>query len=303
MPELLASLQLIRSSTTGIIEADGVLLEKREETFDLRALFRLGAWGGSAALALGLAVFATRSDIGTQRMASAYQGTQTVARANTDSVAAARTIDETRRLTEGMRTLAADRDRLLARVTVIERNLEDVTGSIGRAAEPKRDANPASSPLPSENSISTLTGPTALTTAASITTIPATPQRRTAGLPVRPLAPVPAPSASPPSLAPADVETTQSIATTSEFGVDIGGGANFEALRDLWTAARTTHSSALNALRPVISVREGDKGIELRLIAGPLANAGSAAKICATLAAGGWSCKPALFDGQKLSAR
>jgi hypothetical protein len=53
----------------------------------------------------------------------------------------------------------------------------------------------------------------------------------------------------------------------------------------------------------VIAVREGDKGIELRLVAGPLANAASAAKICATLAAGGWSCKPALFDGQKLTAR
>jgi hypothetical protein len=148
-----------------------------------------------------------------------------------------------------------------------------------------------------------LTGPTALSTAASITTIPASPPRRTAAAPARALAPVPAPSASPSSIAPADVETTHSIGTTSEFGVDIGGGASFEALRDLWTAARTTHNAALHHLRPVIAVREGDKGIELRLVAGPLANAASAAKICATLAASGWSCKPATFDGQKLTAR
>jgi hypothetical protein len=121
--------------------------------------------------------------------------------------------------------------------------------------------------------------------------------------PARALAPVPAPSASAHSIAPADIETTQSIATSSEFGVDIGGGASFEALRDLWTAARTTHAAALNGLRPVMSVREGDKGLELRLVAGPLSNAGAAAKICAHLAAGGWSCKPALFDGQKLTAR
>jgi hypothetical protein len=301
-PELLASLELIRSSVAGSSRQAAPLAE-REENFDLRALFRLGAWGGCAALALGLAVFALRSDIGAQRIAAAYQGTQTIARTGNDSLAAARVTDETRRLSEGLRTLSADRDRLLARVTVLERNLEDVTGSISRASEPKQDSSPASAPLPADSSIATLTGPTALTTAASITTIPASPQKRTAAAPARALAPIPAPSATAPSIAPIDVETTQSVATTSEFGVDIGGGASFEALRDLWTAARTTHPSALNGLRPLISVREGDRGLELRLVAGPLANAGSAAKICANLASGGWSCKPALFDGQKLTAR
>jgi hypothetical protein len=274
-----------------------------EDRFDLRALFRLAAWGGGAALALSLAVFATRSETGAQRLAAAYGGaTQTAARANTDSLVRMQVTEETRRLSEGVRTLSADRDRLLARVTVLERNLEDVTGSIKRAPEPKPDANPASSPLPASNSITALTGPTALATANSISTIPANVQRRVASVPARPLAPVPAPG-SPSSIAPSDVETTQSVATTSEFGVDIGGGINFEALRDLWTAARTTHGAALNGLRPVISVREGEKGIELRLVAGPLTNAAAAAKICAALAAGGWSCKAALFDGQKLTAR
>jgi hypothetical protein len=276
-----------------------------ESRFDLRALSRLGAWGGGAALALSLAVFATRSEMGTQRLAAAYSAnTQTAARANADTLGRAQFADETRRLSEGVRSLAADRDRLLARVTVLERNLEDVTGSIARAPEPKPDANPASSPLPASNSIAALTGPTALSTAAVITTIPATvPAKRVAAAPVRPLAPITAPGSSAPAISAPDSETTQSIGTTSEFGIDIGGGASFEALRDLWTAARGTHGTALQGLRPVIAVRESEKGIELRLVAGPLNNAGAAAKICASLAAGGWSCKPALFDGQKLSAR
>ncbi len=268
--------------------------------FDIRTLLRLAAWGSGAALAMGLAVFAIRTDVGAQRLAMAYAGTQP-GRPKAESLAErTQTIEETRRLAEGMRTLAADRDSLLARVTVLERNLEDVTGSIGRASEPKSDANPASSPLPAGNSISLLTGPTIMSTAVSTAAVPpppAAPARKPGAPPPRALAPVPAPLA--------DIAPAESTATRSDFGVDIGGGASIEALRDLWAAARSHHGAVLRDLRPVIVVVDTGKagGIELRLVAGPLGNAGAATKICAALAAGGWSCKPAVFDGQKLAVR
>ena len=59
----------------------------------------------------------------------------------------------------------------------------------------------------------------------------------------------------------------------------------------------------LEGLRPLIALREGQKGgsPELRLVAGPLANASVAARLCAALAAAGQACQPAVFDGQRLA--
>jgi len=53
----------------------------------------------------------------------------------------------------------------------------------------------------------------------------------------------------------------------------------------------------------VIAIREGAKpgSMELRLVAGPLANASIAARLCAALAAAGQSCQPTVFDGQRLA--
>jgi len=59
----------------------------------------------------------------------------------------------------------------------------------------------------------------------------------------------------------------------------------------------------LEGLRPLIMVREGPKpgAIELRLVAGPLANASIAARLCAAFSAAGQTCQPAVFDGQRLA--
>jgi hypothetical protein len=91
---------------------------------------------------------------------------------------------------------------------------------------------------------------------------------------------------------------------TDEFGVDLGGAANLDALRELWSAAKGNHGALLEGLRPVIAVRDRTKpaGIELRLIVGPLTDK-AAAKLCASMAASGWTCKSAPFDGQRLAAR
>ncbi|MGH6783528.1 MAG: hypothetical protein ACREBP_02770, partial [Sphingomicrobium sp.] len=96
-----------------------------------------------------------------------------------------------------------------------------------------------------------------------------------------------------------------SIGPRAEFGVDLGGGANIDVLRSLWTSVRGKHANLFDGLRPVIAIREGSKAgeMELRLVAGPLANAGTAARLCGLLAANGLICQPALFDGQRLALR
>ncbi len=43
--------------------------------------------------------------------------------------------------------------------------------------------------------------------------------------------------------------------------------------------------------------------VELRLVVGPITNAGTAAKLCAALANAGLSCQPTTFDGQRLALR
>ena len=249
--------------------------EPADEQIDVRSLVRLGAWGAAATGALLFAVMAIQSENGLRRMA----GTSNAAAVTAQLTTRAQELESnTKRLIDSVRALSSDRDRLLARVTVLERNLEDVTGSVGRIGSPQNAPPPT--PLPS--------GPTVLSSLSAPKTISAFPSERVAsGFPA-------ARGASAPD----------SIPTMTDFGVDIGGGPTIDSLRDLWTSAKGTHGGIFEGLRPVISVRDGKPGTaELRLVVGPLSNAAAAAKICASLSASGWTCRPAVFDGQRLALR
>jgi hypothetical protein len=199
-------------------------------------------------------------------------------------------------LSATVRSLWADRDRLLARVTLLERNMEDVTGSIER--ESARSGNPppaATSPAaPAPVAAPAASAPSKPSAGPSVTaTIAAAPPGR------------PGPlldwSRLDDSQA-AAFGAAESATAQGDFGIDLGGGANFGAMHGLWSSAKTKHANLLDGLRPLISIRESTKPgkLELRLVAGPVANAAAAARLCASLAANGWACRPAVFDGQKL---
>jgi hypothetical protein len=79
-----------------------------------------------------------------------------------------------------------------------------------------------------------------------------------------------------------------SATTRTEFGVDLGGEKTVDGLRARWATLRGNHGTALE---------------ELRLVAGPVANAAAAARICARLQTNGVPCIPTVFDGQRLSLR
>ena len=98
---------------------------------------------------------------------------------------------------------------------------------------------------------------------------------------------------------------TGSNVSKTEFGLDLGSASSVEALRTAWTAALRRHGTLLEGLRPLVQMRERPRpsGIELRLIAGPIANAATAARLCATMTAAGAICAPAVFDGQRLAGR
>lgn len=244
-------------------------------------LVRLGVWAGVATIAVLVATIAANTETGIRRIAGLMS-----TEAPAEPVRGARAPQltgrfdaelEARRVSEAVRVLSADRDRLLARVAVLERNLDDVTGSI--PANPPAAATPKAAPL--------------------------LPQ-----IPPQAAAPPPAPTPTPPAAAPGRVTTTttgpagpaQSVATKTDFGIDIGGNTSLDGLRVQWTNLKASQPALLEGLRPVIAIREGGKGaVELRLVAGPLANASAAARLCASLAAAGQACQPTVFDGQRLA--
>ena len=96
----------------------------------------------------------------------------------------------------------------------------------------------------------------------------------------------------------------KSAVQRTEFGVDVGGANSIPGLRALWRGLLRSKSNAqLAALRPIIVIREGRNGLgmQLRLVAGPISDAATAAKICAAMMANDRNCTTAVFEGQRLA--
>jgi hypothetical protein len=102
----------------------------------------------------------------------------------------------------------------------------------------------------------------------------------------------------------ADEAISQKVAIQrTEFGVDLGTANSVGGLRALWRGLLKSKSNApLTALRPIIVIKERNNGLgmQLRLVAGPLNDAGAAARICAVLTENKRSCETTIFDGQRL---
>jgi hypothetical protein len=92
----------------------------------------------------------------------------------------------------------------------------------------------------------------------------------------------------------------------TEFGVDLGTANSVNGLRMLWLGLLKSRSNALlTTLRPIIVIKENTNGLgmQLRLVAGPLNDAGAAARICAILTENKRPCETTVFDGQRLSLK
>jgi hypothetical protein len=219
---------------------------------------------------------------------------------------------ESRRLSEAVRLLAADRDRLMARINALERNLSDVTGSISEGAVAARSAehpgastaNAPATATPPPSAPPTQAGATAGNPTASAAPLPRPGPQGVAGNGAnRPAEPASDRGASLPAVI--DSGPTGSVATRTDFGVDLGTSGTVDGLRILWQSVRGPNQALFEGLRPVVSVREGSKpgSVELRLVVGPLTNASGAARLCASLAATGVACQPTVFDGQRLALK
>ena len=88
-----------------------------------------------------------------------------------------------------------------------------------------------------------------------------------------------------------------------EYGVDIGSAVSIQALRARWAGIRSAHPQLFDGLAPTISLSETPQSNrpELRLVLGPLASAGAAAKLCTTLERFRLTCQPTIFAGRHLA--
>jgi hypothetical protein len=322
-----------------------------DHEFGAGSLIRMASWGIGAAAALFLAVLAGLSDHARPRVAQAVaaltgKAERAVAKPVQSPAPAPAVVAvpqrqsppqpnlEVRRLHEQVRLLAADRDRLVHRVGLIERSLEDVTGSIRRqeAAAAQRKQLEVSQPAPTPTAAAAppaqaahvLTAPWAPLPMAQPAASPwADPPptepaaETTAAIP--PALPVPPPRPEPEASEPAPepeaaakpgpqrptARTEQTPAARPAYGIDLGGATSVDRLRLLWQTLRTNEAKLLQGLRPITHVRELRRGgrPDMRLIAGPLASADDAAKLCAEILNAGRYCEPAVFHGQRLSLR
>ena len=286
--------------------ATGGVMEAREnDGFEDVGLVRLTTWATTAAVALTVAALASLSSVGSERMAGALAAlystpSRTLAQQQAD-------IENQRRgLNEALRLLASDRDRLMTRVGSLERNLDDITGSI--------KSQVAARSLPDEHSFKDMPAPESRP--AISTETPAKPPALPDWMANAPQ-PWPSPSSGiefapgPPAWAPQGARTSAlpaqsaapgaTVVSRTEFGIDIGSGADIEEVRALWNTARTQHGKLFGKLRPVIVRTEDRAGhADYRLVIGPIANAAAAARLCATLGAADVTCATRPYQGERL---
>jgi hypothetical protein len=242
--------------------------EGRKRRREMRGLWRVSAWGCAAAIALAALAITTQTEGGSERLALALSPGN--ARPLTIEMAELkqRVVDkdvEAKRLEAEVVTLAADRDRLTTRLTSLERNLDDMTGSIKRQAVL---APPALSPL---------------------------------AMPAATPAPVPDPVPMPPvrtATASPDAEPAK-----PEFGIDLGGAATLEVLNARWAAVKANFGPLLSGLHPLAAHDQRPGVTGYRLVVGPVANPAAGMQLCSRFVTARVTCRTAKFDGEQLAQR
>jgi hypothetical protein len=241
-------------------------------------VLRQAVWGGAAAAAVAIAILAGRTDSGEQRTAAVWSyfsgKTDKQPQHQFDAEAAAR------QLAQAVRNLTDDRDRLAKRVAAVERDMDDMTGSIKKQIDDVKTANtPPPWPL-------------------SAPPIPMTPTD---------VAAMVKPAAAPPSKAAASAaSTTDSAGATPmpmAYGADIGNGISIRALQTRWTGLRFAHPQIFDGLQPLASPRENVRTsrTELHLVVGPYPTAEAAMELCDQLVPFRITCQPTMFDGSHLA--
>jgi hypothetical protein len=260
---------------------------------------RLVGWGGAATLALAALALTLQSEAGSERLQTAFAEPalpQVVAKAEpkTELPPPATEKDaETKRLELLVLALAADRERQSARIASLERNLEDMTGSIKQQVA---IAAKAVAPPPPVLAAPVITPLAMASLSQPATTWPGSmpPQAETPAAEV-----VPPPPERLAALPPTEPEPPRK----PEVGIDLGGAANLDVLNARWVAVKANFGPMLAGLYPRAAERHRQSGSDYRLIAGPLPNNAAAVQLCAKFVAARVTCRAVKFDGERMVQR
>jgi hypothetical protein len=230
----------------------------------MRGLWRLVVWGSTAATALLIAVMSSRGVVGSQRAAVAAS-------------------------TFGGATVAVVQPAPTPQQPAARPF--DAQAETKKLADLVRDLTADNDELKSrlavvEHSVDDVTG--SIAQQAKATAAPPWPDSGP---------PVPAtPAAIAAVIAPA-------LPLPMEYGVDIGSAVSIQALRARWAGIRSAHPQLFDGLAPTVSLSETPQSNrpELRLVLGPIASAGAAAKLCTTLERFRLTCQPTIFAGRRLA--
>jgi hypothetical protein len=265
--------------------------EPRKRRRDFSTLLWLCGWGVATAVALSALAVTSQTQTATDRLHSIFASNEPSAVAQMPPRVAQLEL-ETQMLSEQVRALSADRDRLAGRIALLESSVDDVTGAIKRQAAATAAALAARTALSAAQLQPNLAPPIATATSAVSTPEVKTDPMITSSVPLPPERAAAAQAAAGPE-----------SAGTTEFGLDLGSASTLDGIQQRWTTVKAAFGPLLSNLHPLAAPerRQGKTGY--RLVVGPLPNSPAAAGLCAHFTAAHTPCRAVKFEGEQIAQR
>jgi len=273
-------------------------LRGRRRRRDVNTFLWLCGWGGITTVALIVLAITTQTESANERLRHIFSAKEPAALAQI-SPRISQLETETRFLGTQVRALTVERDRLAGRIALLESSLDDMTGAIKKqaAATAALAAKPAPPPSVSPPPVAAAPAPPPASPAVSPVAATAT------------AAPAPAPKeaaqATPlPPTRVAAVSTSEPEPATqkqNEFGLDLGGGATMDSVRQRWTTVKANFGPLLSGMYPLAARDHRAGAAGYRLVVGPLPNSAAATGLCAHFTAARTPCRAAKFDGEQIA--
>ena len=268
------------------------LREPRKSGRDFSTLLWLCGWGVATAVALSALALTSQTQTATDRLRSIFAISEPSGVAQMPPRIAQLEL-ETQMLTEQVRGLNADRDRLAGRIAVLQSSVDDMTGAIKRQAAATAAVLAARAAAPASQ-----TQPSIAPPVAGATPVTAAPEAKT-DLVITSSVPLP-PARAAAAQAAAGPEPA---ASTSEFGLDLGAASTLDGVQQRWTTVKANFGPLLSNLHPLAAPerRQGKTGY--RLVVGPLPNSPAATGLCAHFNAAHTPCRAVKFEGEQIAQR
>lgn len=269
---------------------------------ELNSLLWLCGWGAFTAVALTALAIASQTETAGERFRHIFAINESSAIARMPP-RVAQLETETQRLAAQVRALTTDRDRLAGRIALLESNIDDMTGAIKKQAAATATALAAKVPPPTPGAPATAPPASSNPPGANVTIAAA--ETLASAAPPAPKADRAPPQAVP--LPPARVATVSitgpdpPAARQDDFGLDLGGGASIDAVRQRWSTVKANFGPLLSGMHPLAAHDRRPGATGYRLVVGPLPNSVAASGLCAHFSAARTACRAVKFDGEQIT--